>query len=124
MNENRSMTAGELFDQQSKDAREALEGIVATATQKDWLLITAAFDRTRHQISEDTGLVMAAGAWLREKRDHGGAKFDRFLSMTDEELAVFLGWPAGRRPDDEPADDQAGQVDQAGHDQAVVDPHE
>lgn len=109
MSENRSMTAGELFDQQSQEAAERIDQLAETVTQREWLLITAALDRTRKQIGEDTGLTLCALAWVKEKRDHGGAKWDRFVDMTDEELAVFHGYPAGRRPDDSaPASDQAG----------------
>lgn len=113
MSENRSMTAGELWDQQNTEASENLDSLAETVTQREWLLITAALDRTRKQIGGDSGLTLAAMAWVKEKREHGGARWDRFLDMTDEELAVFHGYAAGERPadTDKPAGDQV-DVDQ------------
>lgn len=98
MTEDKRMTPAELFDQQSERAGELVDQLAATVTQREWLLITAALDRTRQQIGADTGLTLCALAWVKEKRDHGGAKWDRFLDMTDEQLAVFHGYPAGDRP--------------------------
>lgn len=105
-----SMTAGELWDQQSKEAGEAVDRLAETVTQREWLLITAALDRSRQQIGSDTGLTLCALAWIKEKRDHGGAKWDRFLDMTDEQLAVFHGYPAGTR-EDAGKDDAGDQVE-------------
>lgn len=116
------MTPAELFDQQMREAGERVDQLAETVTQREWLLITHALDRPRKQIGEDSGLTLCALAWVREKREHGGAKWDRFLDMTDEQLAVFHGYPAGQRPD---AGDQADRADQADPDQAdQADQHE
>ena len=47
MSENRSMTPAELFDQGMSEATDKLNALVETVTQREWLLITAAIDRTR-----------------------------------------------------------------------------
>ena len=124
MSENRSMTPAEIFDQQSKEASERVDQLAQTVTQREWLLVTGALDRTRQEIGADSGLTLCALAWVKEKRDHGGAKWDRFLDMTDEELAVFHGYPAGERPKDgqpAPNDQEQPELEHAG-DQGDLDP--
>jgi len=79
----------EKVDQATEDL-DALEG---TVTQREWLLITMRLDRTREQIAADGSLRLLALAWVREKRDHGGADWDRLLDMTDEDLVKAHGFP-------------------------------
>lgn len=85
----------EQWQQQSREADEALTRLISTVTQREWLTITTALDRTRQQIGADTGLTLLAGAWVHEKREHGGASWDRLLDMTDDQLATLLGFPEG-----------------------------
>jgi hypothetical protein len=85
----------ELWQQQNEAANENLTKLVSEVTQREWLIITTALDRTRQQIGADTGLTLLAGAWISEKRKHGGASWDRLLDMTDDQLATLLGFPEG-----------------------------
>jgi hypothetical protein len=107
-----SMTPAELWDQASKEAGERVDQLAGSVTQREWLLITKALDRSRQEIGSDTGLTLCSMAWVKEKRDHGGAKWDRFLDMTDEQLAVFHGYPAGERPGDDVPADQGDDLEQ------------
>lgn len=81
--------------EQAEQAGEELKRIIMSVTQREWLLITGKLDRTRDQISEDSGLSLLAAAWMKNRRAHGGADWDRLLDMTDQELTVELGFPAG-----------------------------
>lgn len=89
------MSPRELWEQQNKDANDELNKLAASVTQRDWLLITQTLDRTRQQIGSDTGLTLLAMAWVKEKRAHGGASWDRLLDLTDAQLEALHGFPAG-----------------------------
>lgn len=78
--------------------REDLAALEATVTQREWLLICRRLEVSRQQIDEDYGLRVLALAWVRQKRAHGGAEWDKLLDMTDEQLADVL------IPDDQPKD--------------------
>lgn len=99
-----AMTPRELWKQENDAANERLQQLARSVTQREWLLITAALDRTRNEIGADTGLTLLAMGWVREKRDHGGASWDRLLDFTDEQLQQLHGYPDG----DE--DDQSDQL--------------
>lgn len=115
------LTAAELWDQQNEEADERVSKLADTVTQREWLQITTALERTRNQIGADSGLTLCVLAWVKEKRDHGGASWDRLLDMTDAQLGEFHGYPAQPRPEDgpppaepaepaEPAAPTAGQI--------------
>lgn len=70
--------------------REDLAALEATVTQREWLLICRRLDVTRQRIDEDYGVRVLALAWVRQKRTHGGAEWDKLLDMTDEQLADVL----------------------------------
>lgn len=127
-----AMTDREKWDEQNAAAREQLEQLAAETTQREWLGITRALDCTRAQIGGDPGLTMLAMGWVKEKRAHGGASWDRLLDMTDAQLEALHGFgegdgsqfgPDGMLTAPEPADvqkfahavelpaDQLGQVD-------------
>lgn len=95
-----ALSPAELWDQKTEEAREGLDRLAGTVTQREWLQITTRLDRNRQQIGADSGLTMLALAWVREKHAHGGASWDRLLDMTDDELALIHEFPAGNRPDD------------------------
>lgn len=74
-----------------KAANEAIESLAETVTQREWLLVAHRLDKTRDQINADGSLRLLALAWIKEKRDHGGADWDRLLDMTDKELLEVHG---------------------------------
>jgi hypothetical protein len=92
-------TPTEAFDRQLHEANEKLQRLADETTQREWLLITRALDRSRQQIGGDIGLTMLAMLWVREKREHGGASWDKLLDLTDRQLEDALGFPAGERPE-------------------------
>jgi uncharacterized protein (DUF2235 family) len=92
-----ALTAAQ-YDEQSKQAQDAMAELAESVTQREWLIITRKLDQTRPQIGGDSGLTMLALAWVKEKRAHGGADFDRLLDMTDAQLSELHGFPAGDRP--------------------------
>lgn len=73
------------------DFQKTMVEISDSITQREWLLITRALDRTRDEINEDGGLQMLAVAWAKEKHERGGASWDKYLDMTDDELLKALG---------------------------------
>ena len=85
----------ELWEQRNEEANERLQAIAASVTQREWLIITRTLDRNRQQIGSDTGLTLLAMGWVKEKREHGGASWDRLLDLTDEQLEELHGFPAG-----------------------------
>lgn len=111
-----AMTPAELWDQEVQAGRDRLDQLAGEVTQREWLNITKVLDRTRQEIGGDPGLTMLALGWVKEKRDHGGASWERLLDMTDTQLEDLHGFPTGGRPDEgshplepaeTPADDQA-----------------
>lgn len=88
---------------QIEEATERLADLQRTLTQREWLLMTTALDRTREQIVTDGGLRLLALGWAKEKRAHGGASWERFLDMTDEELCELHGFPTDEEPDSDAA---------------------
>lgn len=104
-------TTAEAFDALVKDREEHLDALQATLTQRDWLLVTRALDLTRADVIQDGGFRLAALAWVKTVREHGGASWDRFLNMTDDALLEFHGFPTGDRPDEDQA--PAGEPDYA-----------
>lgn len=105
-----SLSPGELWDQQNEEAAERLDQLAQTVTQREWLLITRTLDRTRQEIGRDSGLTMLALAWAKQKREHGGASWEKLLDLTDAQLEALHGFPAGSREDAE-ADAAAGSGD-------------
>lgn len=81
------------FEARVQEASDNLTALEETVTQREWLLVTAALDRTRDQIAQDGSLRMLALAWVREKHDHGGASWDALLDMTDRDLVRLHGFP-------------------------------
>lgn len=98
-----ALSPAELWDEQRDQASEAVDQLAETVTQREWLLITTRLERSRQQIGADSGLTLLALGWVKEKRAHGGASWDRLLDMTDEQLAQLHGYPAGNRPEEGPA---------------------
>jgi hypothetical protein len=85
--------AQEAFDARVEEATAALEDLERTVTQREWLLIRQRLNASREEIAKEGGLRLLALAWIREKREHGGASWDRLLEMTDEELVALHGFP-------------------------------
>lgn len=96
--------AQEAFQARVDEATEELEALERSVTQREWLLIRQRLNASREEIAKEGGLRLLALAWIREKRDHGGASWDRLLEMTDEELVALHGFPT---EEPEVADDQA-----------------
>lgn len=107
------------YDAKVKDATADLEALEETVTQREWLLITIRLDRTREQIANDGSLRLLALAWVKGKREHGGANWDALLEMTDRDLVERHGFPteepeetlarlqeAAQDPDEDQAPDQ------------------
>jgi hypothetical protein len=119
------LTPRELWQQQNDEANERLNELARTTTQREWLLITTALDRNRQQIGADDGLTLLAMAWVKEKREHGGASWDRLLDLTDQQLADLHGFPAGDGADlaDELPAEPAPTADQLA-DAAIAKPFE
>lgn len=88
----------EAYRERVKEASDGLDELQETVTQREWLLITAKLDRPRQAIVEDGGLRLLALAWVKEKREHGGASWDRLLDMTDTDLVEVHGFPAEDPP--------------------------
>jgi hypothetical protein len=76
-----ALSPRELWEQQQTEANAQLDALAETVTQRDWLIITRTLDRTRQQV--------------KEKRDHGGASWDRLLDLTDRQLERLHGFPDG-----------------------------
>lgn len=93
-----ALSPAELWDEKSEEARQELDRLADSTTQREWLLITTRLDRTRQQIGADSGLTMLALAWVKEKRAHGGASWDKLLDMTDDQLSTLHDFPPGDRP--------------------------
>lgn len=92
---NAQLSPRERWQLQNDEANERLNKLAAETTQREWLTITTALDRTRQQIGADNGLTLLAMAWVSEKRAHGGASWDRLLDMSDDQLAQLHGYPEG-----------------------------
>lgn len=88
----------EAYKARVEEATKGLDDLQETVTQREWLLVTARLDRPRQAIVEDGGLRLLALAWVKEKREHGGASWDRLLDMTDTELVELHGFPAEDPP--------------------------
>lgn len=93
-------TPAERWDRETAEADARLEELASITTQRQWLNITRALDRTRNQIGADAGLSMLAMLWVQESNAHGGASWPALLDLTDRELEDRLGYPAGERPED------------------------
>lgn len=95
---------------QIEEAAHGLERLQGEMTQRDWLQVTRALDRTRQQITEDGGLRLLALLWVKEKNTHGGADWNRLLDLTDEALLEAHGFPTD--DDEEPADQEAPRAEE------------
>lgn len=87
------LTEMEKWEAEYRIVNDACGELARSATQRQWLIITRALDRTRDQIGDDAGLTLLACAYLKGVRDHGGASIDRLLDMSDQELRDLLGFP-------------------------------
>ena len=85
-------TREEYLDQVEAAQRRANE-LQASITQREWLLIRRALDCPREEVLQDGGLRMVALAWVKASRAHGGATWDQFLNMTDDEALEANGFP-------------------------------
>lgn len=81
------------FLAQARAAQARAAELQATITQREWILIRRALDATRSDIVTDPGLRLVALSWVQASREHGGASWDTFLSMTDAELLRRHGFP-------------------------------
>ena len=81
--EQRRLSIGEAYEQ--------MQAFSATVTQREWLLVCGALNVTREQLQASGALTILALAWVREKREHGGASWDRLLEMTDDQLLAVHG---------------------------------
>jgi hypothetical protein len=75
-----------------ESAEEALADLERSVTQREWIIVMGKLAATREQINRDGSLRLLALAWVNEKREHGGASWDRLLDMTDEELLEAHGF--------------------------------
>lgn len=78
---------------QVEAAQRAADELQASITQREWLLIRRALDSSRLDVLQDGGLRMVAFAWVRAQRAHGGADWNTFLNMTDDEILEHNGFP-------------------------------
>lgn len=102
-----ALTPDELYLEKVQQAREEVDAFEETITQREWLLVCNKLERTRSELQRDGSLRLLALGWVKEKREHGGASWDRLLEMTDRELLTLHGYP---QPDgEEPDDDEALQ---------------
>jgi len=98
---NPEMTADETPRPPSRDeylaqveaAQRTADELQASITQREWLLIRRALDSSRLEVIQDGGLRMVALAWVKASRAHGGATWDQFLNMTDDEALEANGFP-------------------------------
>lgn len=97
----RAELAEEARAERITEAATELDAFEETLTQREWLLVCNKLDRNRQQISSDGSLRLLALGWVKEKREHGGASWDRLLDMTDEEILVLHGFPVGDDTDDD-----------------------
>lgn len=103
--------AQEAFQARVEEATAALEDLERTVTQREWLLIRQRLNASREEIAKEGGLRLLALAWIREKREHGGASWDRLLEMTDEELVSLHGFPTSEEPGETAGDPDEGTQD-------------
>lgn len=68
-----------------------LQELEESIVQREWLLVTRALDHSRADIMADGSLKLLALGWIKEKRAHGGADWDKLLDMTDKELLELHG---------------------------------
>lgn len=104
--------AQEAFQARVEEATEDLAALEKTVTQREWLLIRQRLNASREEIAKEGGLRLLALAWVRGKREHGGASWDRLLEMTDEDLVALHGFPT-EEPEGGLPDDEEGEGDQA-----------
>ena len=104
-----SMTAAQ--EAAVEDFQAELKRLRASVTQREWLIITTRLDRSRDQIEADGALNMLALAWVKGVREHGGAKWDDLLDLTDDQLLAAHGWPAHLFDDAPAADTHTPQED-------------
>lgn len=78
---------------QVEAAQRAADELQASITQREWLLIRRALESSRLDVLQDGGLRMVALAWVKHVRAHGGASWDTFLNMTDDEILDLNGFP-------------------------------
>lgn len=96
--------AQEAYQARVEEATADLADLERTVTQREWLLIRQRLNASREEIANEGGLRLLALGWIREKREHGGASWDRLLEMTDEELVRLHGFPTEEDPTPPPAD--------------------
>lgn len=108
-------TQQEAYDAQVEAASERLDDLQKTITQREWLLICRTLDLPREAVVRDGGTRLLALAWIKGKRDHGGAKWEPLLEATDEEMLVIHGFPT-----EEPSDPDAQVLATYGEVQAAT----
>lgn len=86
------------YEQRLIDANKRVEEFYATVTQREWILLQRQLDATREEIGADQGLTLLGYAWVTEKRERGGAEWDRLLDMTDDELLAETQFPTAPAP--------------------------
>lgn len=87
-----ALTEKEKTEAAAERIASELAELEATVTQREWLLVCNQLDRNRAQIAADGGLRLLALAWVRQKREHGGASWERLLDLTDTELLELHGF--------------------------------
>lgn len=104
--------AQERYEAKVIEIRADLAKFSETITQREWLLVQRALEASRDQIADDEGLTLLALAWIRNKREHGGASWDRLLDMTDADLRAEHGFPErpSREVEPVPPVEQPGPV--------------
>lgn len=70
---------------------DVAQSFMQQTTQREWLLIQKALDAKKDEIAEDMTRLLLAMAWVKGKREHGGASWDTYLDMTDDQITAYLG---------------------------------
>ena len=96
----------ELYLERVEERRGELDTFEATVTQREWLIVYRKLEVDRQAINRDGSLRLLALGWIREKREHGGASWDRLLEMTDREILDLHGFPHPPADEDLAGDDE------------------
>lgn len=81
-----------IVKQRNTRAKNKIQALAKTISQKEWLDICRALDMTRSQIGAEPMLLAAAVLWVIEKREHGAADWSVILDKSDEEIGAALGY--------------------------------
>lgn len=69
-----------------------VKGLLATVTQREWLLICRALEASKDDVLEQSELLLPALCWINRKRTKGAvADWEQVLDLLDSDLLAELG---------------------------------